>query len=937
MDAAKAHNSVRSPGSPSGIGRGAFAVGVFVLSVCALLTLNAGAASVSRRIPAGKLLTIRVLSNRADLISGGEALVGVFLPSGVSPSAVRVTLGRKDVTSDLAAGRLAGLMSGVPAHNLLGLDHRANALVGLVTGLHHGRNLLKALLPDGDGARITITNHPIGGPVFSGPQVNPWTCNAGAADAQCDRAASYQYFYMPASLSGVPDPSSFQTPDPRFVPYDPSHPPAAAAIAQTTTDVGQTVPFVVRVEIGTIDRGQYNIATLYDPSRPWSPWSPQRGWDHKLLLFGGAGCGITYAEGTAPNVLLAKALRRGFAVASNLLDATGSDCNAVTQAESEMMTKEHLIDEYGLVRYTLGIGGSGEAIVQQAVSNAYPGIYDGLIPEASFPDGWTNQQKTDDCVQLSRYWENAAGWGTGVTWTPADMSVVEAGDLPSSCAAWVATFGGSLFTPTTANKAVAGSTTYNPASNPCGVRTTLWDYSVNMLGRRPAAAWTAPEKACASGFANRPLDNLGVEYGLNGLLAGRLTPAQFADLNAKLGGRNVDYNWIAQRTQADPAGLSAIYRSGEVNEGDNMHLPIIDIRSEASGEVHDTYHSFSMRARLDRANGNHDNQVIWLSHDQSGFVVDPVLEQQAFNLMNRWLDAIEADSSNRSFAQKVGSDKPAGAVDRCTATSGVPAPCVVPASGSPRLGAGEALADDTWQCQLKALNRNDFPLKVAFTASEWSALQKAFPTGVCDYSKPGVNQQPTVPWLTYQSAQADVIYGGRPLGLAPVSIPFGPGGSCARASGRLAGRSLGRLTLGMKRSRARQLFTHWSNMGRRYVDFFCLIPGGLRAGYPSPALLRTLSSAERRRVQGRVVLALTASRHYALQGVRRGARLAAVARRLQVGRGFRIGQNRWYLLPSRRARGVLKVRRGLVEEVGIADVRLTNGWNAAFRFLRSFT
>ena len=28
----------------------------------------------------------------------------------------------------------------------------------------------------------------------------------------------------------------------------------------------------------------------------------------------------------------------------------------------------------------------------------------------------------------------------------------------------------------------------------------------------------------------------------------------------------------------------------------------------------------------------------------------------------------------------------------------------------------------------------------------------AFPAGVCDYTRPGVNQQPTVPWLTSQTA-----------------------------------------------------------------------------------------------------------------------------------------------------------------------------------------
>ena len=53
--------------------------------------------------------------------------------------------------------------------------------------------------------------------------------------------------------------------------------------------------------------------------------------------------------------------------------------------------------------------------------------------------------------------------------------------------------------------------------------------------------------------------------------------------------------------------------------------------------------------------------------------------------------------------------------------------------------------------------------------AEWTRLQQTFPKGVCDFSKPGVSQQPTVPWLTYQDAHGHVIYGGRPLGAVPTS------------------------------------------------------------------------------------------------------------------------------------------------------------------------
>ncbi len=48
-------------------------------------------------------------------------------------------------------------------------------------------------------------------------------------------------------------------------------------------------------------------------------------------------------------------------------------------------------------------------------------------------------------------------------------------------------------------------------------------------------------------------------------------------------------------------------------------------------------------------------------------------------------------------------------------------------------------------------------------------------------------------------------------------------------------------------------FTHSSNRGKRYEDFFCLTPIGIRVGYGSPKLLAKLSSRERAQLKDRVV------------------------------------------------------------------------------------
>jgi hypothetical protein len=162
------------------------------------------------------------------------------------------------------------------------------------------------------------------------------------------------------------------------------------------------------------------------------------------------------------------------------------------------------------------------------------------------------------------------------------------------------------------------------------------------------------------------------------------------------------------------------------------------------------------------------------------------------------------------------------------------------------------------------------------------------------------------------------------------SSPRSGGTVCPRASGRLAGSRLGSLALGMTRARARRLSRRWSTRHRRFMDFYC---AGIRAGYPTPTLLRSLSRRERRRVQGRIVIALTANRRYALHGVRPGARLA---RRLRIGPPFRIGLNTWYLTPNGSSRGVLKVRHGIIEEIGIVNKRITGTRRARRRFLHTF-
>jgi hypothetical protein len=159
--------------------------------------------------------------------------------------------------------------------------------------------------------------------------------------------------------------------------------------------------------------------------------------------------------------------------------------------------------------------------------------------------------------------------------------------------------------------------------------------------------------------------------------------------------------------------------------------------------------------------------------------------------------------------------------------------------------------------------------------------------------------------------------------------------SCPKPSGNLSDSKLGPLTLGMSRAKARKALRRYT-ADPNQLDDFCLYAGfGIRVGYPSAQLLGALSRTQRSQVSGKIVLALTANPFYSLDGARPGMALKAVAKRLKLGKVFRIAGDDWYIAPGKRANGILKVRAGIVQEVGLADKQLTNGRQAQARLLDS--
>src|SRR5438034_11619841 len=97
-------------------------------------------------------LQVRVLSSRPDMVSGGDALVRIDLPAGVAAGDVKLTVNGADATKQLKA------------------DASGRSVTGLVTGLNNGSNALTATSAKKGSAKLTVVNHPITGPIFSGPQ-----------------------------------------------------------------------------------------------------------------------------------------------------------------------------------------------------------------------------------------------------------------------------------------------------------------------------------------------------------------------------------------------------------------------------------------------------------------------------------------------------------------------------------------------------------------------------------------------------------------------------------------------------------------------------------------------------------------------------------------------------------------------------------------------
>jgi uncharacterized tannase-like protein DUF6351 len=726
-------------------------IGISAAVMLAYAPLHAGGDDGSREESKYGSKSIRTLSTHADRVSGGNVLVEVSIPKeSRNKHRLQITLNGRDVTAAFRPGATP------------------NTLVGLLDGLVLGKNTLKV---DGKGIEresLEITNYSIKGPITSGPYQQPFICQTqsfnlpaglgtlGAPlDADCSVATRVDYVYISTAGGGFR-----ALPSTSVLPAD---------VAMTTTRKGVTMPFVVRVETGTMNRGIYQNTILHDPTtepQP-GPFSPPKGWNKGLISIHGAGCpGGWYRQGAAQGVnpLNTTRLGEGYALFINTLQHPSNSCNPFLAAETTMMGKEHFIETFGVPAYTISMGGSGGAYTTLDVGDALPGLFDGAIPTSTFPDAFSIANSGLDGHLLTRYfavtsptgfsdeqkvaisgYKGIQAWIDAANQSQRTDPVSGRADIPG-------------YNPAVWNAAVPAELRYHPVTNQAGARPTVFDASRNIYGidRR-------------TGFALRPWDNVGVQYGLKALNSGAITVKQFLDLNEGIGGYDNDANYVPYRTSANPGAIKRAYQAGMTLHGGGglAIIPVLDggNYNDTSGYHYAWYH-FAVRERMQQANGYSDNHVSFRGPSQG---------EDNWSAMVRWVEAIKADQSDASPRVKMRRNKPADVVDGCwvPATPTTPRRFIAepatfgsqpdsecntlyPSYAFPRYVAGGPLAGNIIKCRLKRIDLDDYA--VAFTGAELARLRSIFPDGVCDWSKRGVGQTGVVPWASFGPSRDNLVF-----------------------------------------------------------------------------------------------------------------------------------------------------------------------------------
>jgi len=655
----------------------------------------------------GGKVQLRVLSSPALFVSGGDARIEISAAPGLHDKLELRVNGRRVIVE---------------------LQSKGSRLEGVITGLVDGPNWLEVRHGhSGQRDSLLLVNHPITGPMFSGPQQHPFVCTTNQLGTEplvdtatppgyrvrdpqgntigysrnCSVNTVVTYLYRSTANSWLP------------LPADGSRP---ADVSTVTLADGRTVDFVIRRETGSINRFLYSFAML--APRGENPAQPDLSlWNKKLLYWFQGGVAIGHSQGTVHSGSLnPDILRLGYAIAHSSGNNTGTHYNLNVAGETAMMTKERFVERYGVPRYTVGLGGSGGAIAQYVIAQNHPGVLDALLPVQSYPDMVTQTIHVGDCELLEHYMDatdraNAKwrvtknrSWLVGFN---AEEGFARVNDpfAPLKIALGYSTAVGSTecvpgwrgLTPLAMNPLYGQAPNqelYEPQSDIAAIRWTHYDDLRNVYG------------VDSTGAARPTWDNVGVQYGLKALKDGNITPAEFLHLNFYIGGwkhpsqmvqegfpffgtsaaeinkaltipgyfdpwssRNMNLSPAAgqpaPRTHGDFFAMRAAYTSGHVFRG-RLDVPTLDHRQylERELDMHNSHQSFAARKRVLNEMGDSDNQVIWFTDTRPG-VPRASQSLDALQVMDEWMGNILANP-RKSIAK----NKPARAVDSCFDVNG---------------------------------------------------------------------------------------------------------------------------------------------------------------------------------------------------------------------------------------------------------------------------
>ena len=694
-----------------------------------------------------KKIQLRTVSTQPWLISGGNVLVELILDAAIQPVQLEISLNGSLITNSFRETATSP----------------QTKMQALLTGLPEGDSTLVAKLTNSPQSEsLTLTNYPITGPIISGPHQPPYVCQTeqfetatgetlgSALDGNCSIPTRVDYVYW-SDLDEV------------FKPLPDDAEEALLEDLGFISLMGQAeVPYIVRVETGTVNRAIYEIAMLHNPldsSRSNSyfldPWNRSPNWNNKLVYTHGGGCRSGwYQQGDRTGGVMHRGLfEQGYALTSATLNVFGQNCNDLLASETHIMVKERFIEHYGEPVYTIATGSSGGSYQSHQTADNYPGVFDGIIVASSFPDVTSATiftiadsrllhdyfSKLDEeafsleqqrAVSGFAVWESIANLGRGAARL----------DPLNEIASSLEEQGSEISIPS------LGTQLYSQ-TNPGGIRATVYDHTVNVYGT------TENPLAPTQKLAQRPLDNLGVQYGLQTLNQGIITAQQFLDLNRDIGGFDRDMNHVPERHRADPQAGKRAIESGRILYGGAglATTPIIDYRTyndhREGGDIHMIVHQFSTKQRLINANGHADNQVMQVG-GQWGFSEGQDDLGNLFRQMDSWIQNIQADTMEQDPSARGGRTKPAELKDSCWDTTGeiielIEEPIeyksksrcgqLYPSYPTPRQVAGAPLANDIVSCQLKPIDLDDYA--ISFTVEEYQQLLDVFSEGVCDWSR----------------------------------------------------------------------------------------------------------------------------------------------------------------------------------------------------------